>query len=116
MSNSAGLTIFDGDLLRSIDLNLPELQHGVTGAQLLEISESKVSQSLSGLSLPPHLKNAAISRVSDGDDVNFRRTEFNQQQASEKLGVFFSAVADALKGTVESLQIDGSVCDFDCCL
>ncbi|KAG7556848.1 EF-hand domain pair [Arabidopsis suecica] len=110
MSNPAVLTIFDGDLLRSIDLNLPELQHGVTGAQLLEISESKVSQSLSGLSLPPHLKNAAISQVSDGDEVNFRRTEFNQQQASEKLGVFFSAVADALKDTPIVVSIlDGTM-------
>jgi len=105
MSNTAGLTIFDGDLLRSIDLNLPEHQHRVTGAQLLEISESKVSQSLSGLSLPPHLKETAISQVSDGDHVTFRRTMFNKQQASEKLGVFFSTVADALKGTVESLHI-----------
>ena len=97
MSN-AGLTIFDGALLRSIDLNLPELEHGVTGAQLLEISESKVSESLSGLSLPPHIKEAATSRVSAGDDVSFRRAEFNREQASEKLGVFVSAVADALTG------------------
>ena len=97
MSN-AGVTIFDGAVLRSTDLNLPELEHGVTGAQLLEISESKVSESLSGLSLPPHIKDAAISRVSAGDDVSFRITEFNREQASEKLGVFVSAVADALTG------------------
>lgn len=97
MSNA--VTIFDGEVLRSLDLNLPELEHGVTGAQLLEISESKVSESLSGLSLPPHLKEAAISRVSAGDDVNFRSTELNRQQASEKLGVFVSAIADALRGT-----------------
>ncbi|KAG2316509.1 hypothetical protein Bca4012_067375 [Brassica carinata] len=108
MSNT-GLTIFDGALLRSIDLNLPELQHGVTGAQLLEISESKVSESLSGLSLPPHIKEAAISRVSEGDDVSFRRTEFNRQQATEKLGVFVSAVADALTDTpVVVTVLDGS--------
>ncbi|CAH2044594.1 unnamed protein product [Thlaspi arvense] len=108
MSN-AGLTIFDGELLRSIDLNLPELQNGVTGAQLLEISESKVSESLSGLSLPPHLKEAAISLVSAGDDVNFRRTDFNRQQASEKLGVFVSAVADALRDTPIVVSVlDGS--------
>ncbi|CAA0405393.1 putative EF-hand domain pair protein [Arabidopsis thaliana] len=110
MSNTAGLTIFDGDLLRSIDLNLPELQHRVTGAQLLEISESKVSQSLSGLSLPPHLKETAISQVSDGDHVTFRRTMFNKQQASEKLGVFFSTVADALKDTPIVVSIlDGTM-------
>ncbi|CAN6970091.1 hypothetical protein IGI04_033278 [Brassica rapa subsp. trilocularis] len=108
MSN-AGLTIFDGALLRSIDLNLPELEHGVTGAQLLEISESKVSESLSGLSLPPHIKEAAISRVSAGDDVSFRRAEFNREQASEKLGVFVSAVADALTDTPVVVSIlDGS--------
>lgn len=98
MSN-AGLTIFDGAALRSIDLNPPELEHGLTGAQLLKISESKVSESLSGLSLPPHIKEAAISRVSEGDDISFRRTEFNRQQATEKLGMFVSAVADALAGT-----------------
>ncbi|XP_010494112.1 PREDICTED: uncharacterized protein LOC104771305 [Camelina sativa] len=109
MSNT-GLTIFDGDVLRSIDLSLPELQHGVTGAQLLEISESKVSESLSGLSLPPNLKDAAISRVSDGDDVSFRRTEFNQQQASEKIGVFISAVADALgDAPIVVSVLDGSM-------
>ncbi|ESQ32318.1 hypothetical protein EUTSA_v10004570mg [Eutrema salsugineum] len=108
MSN-AGLTIFDGEVLRSIDLKLPELEHTVTGAQLLEISESKVSESLSGLSLPPHLKEAAISRVSSGDEVNFRRTDFNSQQASEKLGVFVSAVADALRDTPIVVSIlDGS--------
>ncbi|XP_009111900.1 uncharacterized protein LOC103837302 [Brassica rapa] len=108
MSN-AGLTIFDGALLRSIDLNLPELEHGVTGAQLLEISESKVSESLSGLSLPPHIKEAAISRVSAGDDVSFRRAELNREQASEKLGVFVSAVADALTDTPVVVSIlDGS--------
>lgn len=98
MSN-AGLTIIDGEVLRSIDLKLPELEHGVTGARLLEISESKVSESLSGLSLPPHIIEAAISRVIAGDDVNFRCTDFNREQASEKLGVFVSAVADALRGT-----------------
>ncbi|CAN6862079.1 unnamed protein product [Brassica oleracea] len=108
MSN-AGVTIFDGAVLRSIDLNLPELEHGVTGAQLLEISESKVSESLSGLSLPPHIKDAAISRVSAGDDVSFRITEFNREQASEKLGVFVSAVADALTDTPVVVSIlDGS--------
>lgn len=105
MSN-AGLTIFDGAVLRSIDLNLQELEHGVTGAQLLEISEYKVYESLSGLSLPPHLKQAAISKVSEDDDVNFRLTEFNQKQASEKFGVFISTVADALKGTVYIRKIN----------
>ncbi|CAA7025989.1 unnamed protein product [Microthlaspi erraticum] len=106
MSN---VTIFDGEVLRSLDLNLPELEHGVTGAQLLEISESKVSESLSGLSLPPHLKQAAISKVSAGDDVNFRRTELNRQQASEKFGVFVSAIADALRDTPIVVSIlDGS--------
>ncbi|KAL1208916.1 hypothetical protein V5N11_030394 [Cardamine amara subsp. amara] len=108
MSN-AGLTIFDGAVLRSIDLNLQELEHGVTGAQLLEISESKVSESLLGLSLPPHLKKAAISKVSEGDDVNFRRTDFNKEQASEKFGVFVSTVADALRDSPIVVSIlDGS--------
>ncbi|CAN7023874.1 unnamed protein product [Brassica oleracea var. botrytis] len=108
MSN-AGVTIFDGAVLRSTDLSLPELEHGVTGAQLLEISESKVSESLSGLSLPPHIKDAAISRVSAGYDVSFRITEFNREQASEKLGVFVSAVADALTDTPVVVSIlDGS--------
>ncbi|KAJ4877721.1 calcium-binding EF hand family protein [Raphanus sativus] len=104
MSN-AGLTIFDGAALRSIDLNPPELEHGLTGAQLLKISESKVSESLSGLSLPPHIKEAAISRVSEGDDISFRRTEFNRQQATEKLGMFVSAVADALADTPVVISI-----------
>ncbi|CAH8387056.1 unnamed protein product [Eruca vesicaria subsp. sativa] len=108
--SSTGLTIFDGAVLRSIDLNLPELDHGVTGSQLLELSESKVSESLSGLSLPPHIKEAAISRVSaGGDDVSFRRTELNREQATEKFGVFVSAVADALTDTPVVVSIlDGS--------
>ncbi|EOA21064.1 hypothetical protein CARUB_v10001403mg [Capsella rubella] len=109
MSNT-GLMIFDGEVLRSIDISLPELQHNITGAQLLEISESKVSKSLSGLTLPPNLKNAAVSQVSDGDDVTFRRTEFNQQQASEKLGVFISAVADTLRDAPVVVSVlDGSM-------
>ncbi|CAN8255666.1 unnamed protein product [Cochlearia groenlandica] len=108
--SDAGLKIFDGEALRSIDPNLPELQHGVTGAQILQISESKVYESLSGLSLPPHLIEAAISRVSAGDLVGFRRTGLNREQASEKLRLFVSVVADALRDAPIVVSIlDGSM-------
>ncbi|KFK24437.1 hypothetical protein AALP_AAs55697U000300 [Arabis alpina] len=89
----SGLTILDGAVLRSIDLNLPELAFF----------------KFLNLSLPPHLTEAAISRVTAGDDVSFRLTELNPQQASEKLGVFVSAVADAIRDApVVVLVLDGS--------
>ncbi|XP_010550926.1 PREDICTED: uncharacterized protein LOC104821676 [Tarenaya hassleriana] len=107
--STGGLTIFDGAELRSVDRTPPELGGCVIGARLLELAESKVSESLSGLSLPPHLKEAAISRVSAGDDVTFLRTELDPEQASEKLGEYVSVIADALRDDpIVASILDGS--------
>ncbi|KAK6233007.1 hypothetical protein QUC31_009665 [Theobroma cacao] len=98
--SEGGLTVLDGTHLRSLNLSLPELNGSVTGAQLLEIADSKASSSLFGLSLPQKVKASALSRVTAGagdDDVTFRKKELAGEKASKVLSDYISAIADGLK-------------------
>ncbi|XP_021283420.1 uncharacterized protein LOC110415952 [Herrania umbratica] len=98
--SEGGLTVLDGSHLRSLNLSLPELNGSVTGAQLLEIADSKACSSLFGLSLPQKVKASALSRVTAGagdDDVTFRRKELSGEKASKVLSDYIYAIADGLK-------------------
>ncbi|KAL6989490.1 hypothetical protein U1Q18_015240 [Sarracenia purpurea var. burkii] len=95
--SDGGLTVLDGTHLRSIDFSLPEPDAIVTGAQLLELAESRASSSLFGLSLPENLKSSALKRLNIADDVLFRRTEFDGDRASSMLKDYVTAIADELK-------------------
>ncbi|XWS42505.1 hypothetical protein CRYUN_Cryun16bG0019800 [Craigia yunnanensis] len=98
--SEGGLTVLDGTHLRSLNLSLHELNGAVTGAQLLEIADSKASNSLFGLSLPQNIKTSALSGVIDGDgddDVTFRKKELAGEKASKFLSDYISAIADELK-------------------
>ncbi|KAL3591375.1 hypothetical protein D5086_010015 [Populus alba] len=98
--SDGGITVLDGNTLRSLHVSLPEDTLTLTGAQVLDFAESKSSQSLLGISLPPHLKSSALRRMNiDGvdDDTSFQRTELSREQASRKLGDYLSAIADELK-------------------
>ncbi|OMO96329.1 putative calcium ion binding protein [Corchorus olitorius] len=97
---AGGLTVLDGTRLRSLNLSSPELNAAVTGAQLLEIANSKVSASLFGLSLPENIKASAVSCVIAGsgvDDVTFRKQELAGEKASKVLSDYITAIADQLK-------------------
>ncbi|XWS64697.1 hypothetical protein CRYUN_Cryun05aG0025600 [Craigia yunnanensis] len=110
--SEGGLTVLDGTRLRSLNLSLPELNGAVTGAQLLEIADSKASSSLFGLSLPQNLKASALSRVIAGagdDDVTFQKTELDREKASKVLSDYISSIADELKDDPLVVSIlDGS--------
>jgi len=101
-----GITVLDGDTLRSLHVSLREDTVSLTGAQVLDLAESEASRSLLGLSLPQHLKSSALRRMNidgvddDGvdDDVDFRRKELSPEEASRKLNEYLSAIADELKG------------------
>eukprot|EP00258_Populus_trichocarpa_P040352 XP_024456371.1 uncharacterized protein LOC18098963 isoform X2 [Populus trichocarpa] len=98
--SDGGITVLDGNTLRSLHLSLPEHTLTLTGAQVLDFAESEASQSLLGISLPPHLKSSALRRMNiDGvDDVtSFQLTELSREQASRKLSDYLSAIADELK-------------------
>ena len=99
--SDGGITVLDGNTLRSLHVSLPEDTLTLTGAQVLDFAESEASQSLLGISLPPHLKSSALRRMNiDGvDDVtSFQLTELSREQASRKLSDYLSAIADELKG------------------
>ncbi|KAJ7973479.1 Calcium-binding EF hand family protein [Quillaja saponaria] len=96
MSDGA-LTVVDGIQLRAVDLSLPESEISLTGAQILDLADSKASSSLYGLPLPENLKASALSRIGTEDVVAFRRKEFSTEEASEKLRDYVNAIADELK-------------------
>ncbi|KAJ7973480.1 Calcium-binding EF hand family protein [Quillaja saponaria] len=98
MSDGA-LTVVDGIQLRAVDLSLPESEISLTGAQILDLADSKASSSLYGLPLPENLKASALSRIGTEDVVAFRRKEFSTEEASEKLRDYVNAIADELKGS-----------------
>ncbi|KAA8544923.1 hypothetical protein F0562_019682 [Nyssa sinensis] len=93
--SDGGLTVLDGTHLRAVDLSLQESEDIVTGAQLLELAESRASSALFGLSLPECLKSSALKRL-DIDSVSFRREEIDRDQASSKLKKYVTAIADEL--------------------
>ncbi|XP_022719155.1 uncharacterized protein LOC111277182 [Durio zibethinus] len=110
--SEGGLTVLDGTPLRSLNLFLPQLDGVVTGAELLEIADSKASSSLFGLSLPQNIKASAFSRVIAGDvddGVTFRQKEIAGEKASKVLSDYIFAIADELKDDPLVVSIlDGS--------
>lgn len=98
MSDGA-LTVLDGTHLRAVDLSLPEADvSSLTGAQVLDLADSKASSSLFGLSLPQGLKSSALKRVNVQDDGVFRRAELDREQALKLTKDYITAIADELKG------------------
>ncbi|KAB5556360.1 hypothetical protein DKX38_007269 [Salix brachista] len=110
--SDGGIMVLDGNTLRSLHVSLPEDRVTLTGAQVLDFAESEASQSLFGISLPPHLKSSALRRINiDGvdDDTSFRRTELSRDEASRKLSDYLSAIADVLKDNPLAVSIlDGN--------
>ncbi|GLT47187.1 hypothetical protein SLA2020_209000 [Shorea laevis] len=93
-----GLTVLDGTALRSLAVSPIELNGVITGANLLEIADTKASQSLFGIQLPQNIKNSALARVVGCDyDSTFRRTELTAKQASKTFSDYLSTIADQLK-------------------
>ncbi|GLT90560.1 hypothetical protein SLE2022_084860 [Rubroshorea leprosula] len=93
-----GLTVLDGTALRSLAFSPIELNGAITGAHLLEIADTKASQSLFGIQLPQNIKNSALARVIGcADESTFRRTELTAEQASKTFSDYLSAIADQLK-------------------
>ncbi|XP_019229150.1 PREDICTED: uncharacterized protein LOC109210223 [Nicotiana attenuata] len=96
--SDGGLTVLDGSQLRAVSLSLPSSDgSSVTGAQLLDFAESKVSESLFGFSLPDTLKSAALKRLSVADDLDFRREQLDRENASPILRNYVAAIADELQ-------------------
>ena len=100
-----GLTIVDGEKLRFADLSLPESDVTFTGAQLLDVADSKVSSLLGGLSLPDTVKSSALKRLNVGDVINFRCAELDREEASSKFREYVIAIADELQGIVLMLRL-----------
>ena len=100
-----GLTIVDGEKLRFADLSLPESDVTFTGAQLLDVADSKVSFLLVGLSLPDTMMSSALKRLNVGDVINFRCAELNREEASSKFREYVIAIADELQGIVLMLRL-----------
>ena len=92
------LRVLDGMHLRAIDLSLPERDASLTGAQILDIADSRASSSLFGLPAPENLRDSALTRIYAGDIKTFRSTDFGREEASQILKDYITAVADELKG------------------
>ncbi|KAF5740521.1 Calcium-binding EF hand family protein [Tripterygium wilfordii] len=92
-----GVVVLDGTHLRSLHVSLPVADVNFTGAQLLDLADSKASDSLFGLSLPSTIKLAALTRMPAFDDATFRSTELTGDRASKLLHDYLSAIADVLK-------------------
>ncbi|XP_050226016.1 uncharacterized protein LOC126675420 [Mercurialis annua] len=98
MSESGGgMTVLDGTHLRSLQISLPESTVIITGAQLLEFADSKVSESLFNLPLPQSIKSAAFQRLDVSNDISSWQTELTREAATTKLDHYITAVADELK-------------------
>ncbi|XP_009627448.1 uncharacterized protein LOC107824088 [Nicotiana tabacum] len=96
--SDGGLTVLDGSQLRAVSLSLPSSDgSSVTGAQLLDFAESKVSESLFGFSLPDTLKSAVLKRLSVADDLDFRREQLDRENASSILRNYVAAIVDELQ-------------------
>ncbi|XP_052192285.1 uncharacterized protein LOC127801327 [Diospyros lotus] len=95
--SDVGLTVVDGAYLRAVDLTVPESGGAVTGAQVLELAESRASSSIFGLALPESLKSAALKRLNVDDAVSFCREEIDVDRASSILKSYVSAIAEQLE-------------------
>ncbi|KAI3448683.1 hypothetical protein Pfo_005348 [Paulownia fortunei] len=94
-----GLTILDGALLRDADLSLPAPPPDtvITGAEVLELAETKASLSLHGVVLPETLKSSALQRLGVSDAAAFRTNKLDYSDASLTLRNYISAIADELR-------------------
>ncbi|KAL6993017.1 hypothetical protein U1Q18_011132 [Sarracenia purpurea var. burkii] len=75
--SDGGLTVLDGTHLRSTDFSLPEPNAIVTGAQLLELVESRASSSLFGLSLSENLKSSTLKCLNIANGTHMRSSDFS---------------------------------------
>ncbi|KAK4775877.1 hypothetical protein SAY87_023838 [Trapa incisa] len=98
MSNCGGITVIDGSNVRgAADVSLPDhFSSAITGAQVIELAESKVTGCLPGISFPESLKLPALESVGVSDAVSFSITEFDQERALQKIKDYISAIADRL--------------------
>ncbi|KAB1202869.1 hypothetical protein CJ030_MR8G020203 [Morella rubra] len=109
MSDGA-LTILDGTHLRSLDLTLPEHDVALTGAEVLDIADSRASSALFGLSLPEKLKSSALLSIRVNDVDSFRRTQLSRDQATQSLADYVTAIADRLRDDPLVISIlDGKI-------
>ncbi|MCD7466368.1 hypothetical protein HAX54_002992 [Datura stramonium] len=96
--SDGGLTVLDGTQLRAVNLSLPSpAGSSLTGAQLLDFADSKVSESLFGFSLPDTLKSAALKRLGVSDELEFRREQLDRENASSVLRNYVDAIANELQ-------------------
>ncbi|XP_059312266.1 uncharacterized protein LOC132063632 [Lycium ferocissimum] len=96
--SDGGLTVLDGTQLRAVNLTLPSPAcSSVTGAQVLDFAESKVSESLFGFSLPDTVKLAALNRIGVTDDVEFRCEEVDPENVPSLLRNYVDAIANQLQ-------------------
>ncbi|KAF8017853.1 hypothetical protein BT93_H2914 [Corymbia citriodora subsp. variegata] len=104
MSTGGGFAVIDGAQLGDIDLSLPDQgAQALTGAQVIELAESRVSDRLYGLALPETVRSGALGRV------GFQGAELDGDQAAERLNEYVAAIADALKDDPIVVSIlDGS--------
>ncbi|GAB2287423.1 hypothetical protein Dimus_021800 [Dionaea muscipula] len=92
-----GLKLIDGTQLRTSDFSLPDTDGYISGARVLELAESRSSQSLYGLSLPENLKSSALKRLDIIDLVTFRGQKLAADDASRVMTQYITAIADELK-------------------
>ncbi|KAM3378366.1 hypothetical protein P3S68_010779 [Capsicum galapagoense] len=96
--SDGGLTVLDGTQLKAVNLSLPSPpESSVTGAELLDFAESKISESLFGFSLPDALKSAALKSIGVSDDVEFRRERLDRENASSVVRNYVDAIANELQ-------------------
>lgn len=91
-----GLTILDGAQLKEADVSLPDT--AITGAEVLELAETRASLSLFGYVLPENLKLSALRRIGVSDATEFRSKKLNHSDASSTLRNYIAAIADELRG------------------
>ncbi|XP_057798316.1 uncharacterized protein LOC131014373 [Salvia miltiorrhiza] len=94
-----GLTIFDGSQLSDADVSLPPPppDTAITGAEVLELAETRASLSLLGFVLPETLKCSALRRIGVSDTLGFRSKKLDYSDACTSLRNYISAIADELK-------------------
>ncbi|KAK4282884.1 hypothetical protein QN277_014209 [Acacia crassicarpa] len=97
MSDGA-LRVLDGTQIEAVDLSLPEPDVIFSGAQILDIADSRASDSLFGLPLPELIRVSALSRIVANDADTFRSSEFTKDKASELFKDYIAAITDELKG------------------
>ena len=94
---SASLLVLDGLHLRVGDLFSSESDVSITGAQILDLANSRVSFSLYGVSLLETLEISALKCTNTADVDTFRCTQFSRGKTLDMLRGYVAVVADELK-------------------